>query len=172
MEAGRAELVRAKGLEPPHLSIPGPKPGASTSSATPAGPPVGGSYNSAADEGKAKRPGGSALRLGRDRFPGSSRPRKNFSMLSFVIFLAPAKNFPISTILNRLALANDPTLALDRGIGSSRPPDRGGQACARRRPDRSRFIGNRIGASISGSNAPEFMDGSAGPAQLDQARRR
>src|SRR5438309_4720254 len=32
-----AQLVRAKGLEPPHLSIPGPKPGASTSSATPAG---------------------------------------------------------------------------------------------------------------------------------------
>ena len=31
-----AKLVRAKGLEPPHLSIPGPKPGASTSSATPA----------------------------------------------------------------------------------------------------------------------------------------
>src|SRR4051812_43921753 len=31
-----AQLVRAEGLEPPHLSIPGPKPGASTSSATPA----------------------------------------------------------------------------------------------------------------------------------------
>src|SRR3954464_8562015 len=45
-------LVRAKGLEPPHLSIPGPKPGASTSSATPAGPRQGGVYTSAAREGK------------------------------------------------------------------------------------------------------------------------
>src|SRR3954447_17438512 len=45
-------LVRAKGLEPPHLSIPGPKPGASTSSATPAGPRQGGVYNSAGQEGK------------------------------------------------------------------------------------------------------------------------
>src|SRR5690349_5312232 len=33
---GRAELVRAKGLEPPHLAMAGPKPAASTNSATPA----------------------------------------------------------------------------------------------------------------------------------------
>ena len=32
----KANLVRAKGLEPPHLSIPEPKSGASTSFATPA----------------------------------------------------------------------------------------------------------------------------------------
>src|SRR5690606_13578564 len=33
---GSRELVRAKGLEPPHLAILGPKPSASTDSATPA----------------------------------------------------------------------------------------------------------------------------------------
>ena len=39
--------MRAKGLEPPHLSIPEPKSGASTNSATPAaGPPVAGVYTS------------------------------------------------------------------------------------------------------------------------------
>src|SRR5687767_13758264 len=45
-------LVRAKGLEPPHLSILEPKSSASTSSATPAGPPVGGVYSSRRHEGK------------------------------------------------------------------------------------------------------------------------
>src|SRR5690606_1853918 len=51
----RAGLVRAKGLEPPHLSIPGPKPGASTSSATPAEAGKGGVYSSADMKGKRSR---------------------------------------------------------------------------------------------------------------------
>jgi hypothetical protein len=46
------KLVRAKGLEPPHLAILEPKSSASTSSATPAaGPPVGGVYSNAGVKG-------------------------------------------------------------------------------------------------------------------------
>src|SRR3569623_548817 len=48
-----AGLVRAKGLEPPHLSILEPKSSASTSSATPAGPPVARPYNRDGARGKA-----------------------------------------------------------------------------------------------------------------------
>ena len=52
-EALGRSLVRAKGLEPPHLAMAGPKPAASTSSATPAGaPPVGGLYSSQGCGGK------------------------------------------------------------------------------------------------------------------------
>src|SRR5947208_10173742 len=47
-----AGLVRAKGLEPPHLSILEPKSSASTSSATPAGPPVARPYNRDGARGK------------------------------------------------------------------------------------------------------------------------
>src|SRR4051812_17692974 len=53
---GPGGLVRAKGLEPPHLSILEPKSSASTSSATPAGTPVGGVYNRPARQGKADAP--------------------------------------------------------------------------------------------------------------------
>jgi hypothetical protein len=59
-----AKLVRAKGLEPPHLSILEPKSSASTSSATPAGPPVGGVYSR--DGGRGKADGG-GLTLGIDQ---------------------------------------------------------------------------------------------------------
>ena len=48
MSAWHVDLVRAEGLEPPRLSSPGPKPGASTSSATPA--PMGGGGRSPTPE--------------------------------------------------------------------------------------------------------------------------
>ena len=87
--------MRAKGLEPPHLAIPGPKPGASTSSATPAGPPVARGYSRRGARSKGgRRPGrpphsgsvptsgktGTAYifpRRARRRTPGRSAPEKN-----------------------------------------------------------------------------------------------
>src|SRR3990170_7696649 len=66
-------MVRAKGLEPPHLAIPGPKPGASTNSATPA--------RTLQGARPIARMGGGASRHGRSQRPDRRnhhvRPRVN-----------------------------------------------------------------------------------------------
>jgi hypothetical protein len=49
----RVEMVRAEGLEPPHLSTTGPKPAASTNSATRADAVGGAAYNRRVPFGKA-----------------------------------------------------------------------------------------------------------------------